>query len=186
MLDIALIGDKTFLFEKLFAEAGVTYQFLQPGALGSPFLPTYRMVIIPTGFANPQYSAALPALQRHKPGIEKFLKGGGVLTVFGPLVAEHDYDWLPLELKYVCQYGPQRVAPSDHECSCLLSTSTPECDGYLIPGKGFDAVMEDSQGRAILVAGSYGEGLIVATSAHEFPADGYIRWALSRSKPSRL
>jgi hypothetical protein len=186
MLDIALIGDKTFLLEKLFSELGVTYQFLPAGALGSPFLPTYRMVIIPAGFANPQYSAALPALQRHKAEIEKFLKGGGVLTVFGPLVAEHNYEWLPLPLKYVCQYGQQEVAHSDEDCSCLFSTSTPECDGYLIPGKGFNSVMEDSRGRAILVAGSYGDGLIVATSAHEFPAGEYIRWALSRSKPSRL
>jgi hypothetical protein len=186
MIDIVLIGDKTFLFEKLFSEAGVTYQFLQPGALGSPFLPPYRMAIIPTGFANPQYSQALPALRRHKAGIEKFLKGGGVLTVFGPLVAEHNYEWLPLELKYICQYAPQKVVPSDHQCSCLLSTSTPECDGYLIPGKGFDTVMLDSQGRAILAAGRYGEGLIVATSAHEFPSGEYIGWALSRSKPSRL
>jgi hypothetical protein len=186
MLDIAVIGDKTFLFEKLFSEAGVTYQFLPPGLLGSPFLPPYRMVIIPSGFANPQYSAALPSLQRHSSSIERFLKGGGVLTVFGPLAAEHNYEWLPLELKYLCQYGPQRVVPSEHACSCLLSTSTPECDGYLIPGKGFDTVMEDSQGRAILVAGRYGEGLIVATSAHEFPAGEYIKWALSRSKPSRL
>jgi hypothetical protein len=186
MPDIAMIGDETFLFEKLFSEAGVTYQFLQPGLLGSPFLPPYRMVIIPTGFANPQYSIALPALQRHKAGIEGFLKRGGVLTVFGPLVAEHNYEWLPLELKYICQYAPQEVVPSDHECSCLLSTSTPECDGYLIPGKGFDTAMVDSQGRAILVAGSYGEGLIVATSAHEFPTGEYIQWALYRSKPSRL
>jgi hypothetical protein len=56
----------------------------------------------------------------------------------------------------------------------------------LIPGKGFDTVMEDSQGRAVLVAANFGEGLIVATSAHEFPSGEYIRWALSRSKPSRL
>jgi hypothetical protein len=186
MLDVAVIGDKTFLFEKLFFELGVTYQFLPHGLLGSPFLPPYRMVIIPAGFANPQYSEALPALQRHKSRIERFLKGGGVLTVFGPLIAEHDYSWLPLPLRYICQYGQQRVAPSDHECSCLVSTSTPECDGYLIPGEGFDTVMEDSQGRAVLVAASFGEGLIVATSAHEFPSVEYISWALSRSRPSRL
>ncbi|MDM7935006.1 MAG: hypothetical protein QUS08_06405, partial [Methanothrix sp.] len=62
MPDIALIGDRSFLFERLFQEIGATYQFLSPEILGSPFLPRYRMVVIPTGFANPQYSRALPAL----------------------------------------------------------------------------------------------------------------------------
>ena len=186
MTDIALIGERTFLFEKLFEELGVTYQFLQPGILGSPFLPQYRMVMIPTGFANPQYSKVLPALQRMKSKLADFVKNGGVLTVFGPLVPEHDYDWLPLRLKYVCEYGSQSVEPSEHECSCLLCTLTPECDGYLIPGEGFETVLKDSKGRAILVMGRCGEGLIVATSVHEFPAAEYIKWALGKARLARI
>ncbi len=185
MPDIAVISDRNFLFEKLFQDLGVSYQFLQPSILGSPFLPQYRMVLIPTGFAHPQYSDALPALQRLKSNIADFVRKGGVLTVFGPMV-EHNYDWLPLPLKYVCEYGSRCVTPSTHECSCMICTFTPECDGYLVPGEGFETVLKDSKGRALLVAGKYGDGMIVATSVHEFPAEDYIKWALSNAKPARI
>jgi hypothetical protein len=186
MSDIALIGERTFLFESLFKDLGVSYQFLQPGILGSPFLPNYRMVMIPTGFANPQYSKTLPALQRAKSSIAGFVKRGGVLTVFGPLVPEHDYSWLPMPLKYVCELGLQRITATDHECSCLLCTLTPECDGYLLPGEGFETILKDSRERAILVMAKYGDGLIVATSVHEFPAAEYIKWALEKARPAKL
>jgi hypothetical protein len=186
MPDIALIGERTFLYEKLFQDLGVTYQFLQPSVLGSPFLPQFKMIMIPTGFANPQYSQSLPGLQRLRPNIADFVKTGGILTVFGPLIPEHSYEWLPLKLKYYCEYGSQNVIPTDHECSCLLCTPTPECDGYLIPGEGFETVLKDTKNRTILVMARYGKGLIVATSVHEFPASEYIKWALSKSKLAKF
>ncbi len=186
MSDIAIISERNFLFEKLFDDLGISFQFLSPAVLGSPFLPKFKAVMIPTGFANPQYSKTLPALQRMKSNISDFVKRGGVLTVFGPMVSEHNYDWLPLPLSYVCELGPQSVAPSGDECSCLLCTSTPECDGYLIAGEGFETVLKDEKGRAILVKAQFGDGLIMATSVHEFPAAEYIKWAISRAKPAKL
>jgi hypothetical protein len=186
MSDIALIGERTFLYEKLFADLGVSFQFLSTSVLGSPFLPQFKAVIIPTGFANPEYSKTLPALQRMKSNISGFVRKGGVLTIFGPMVSEHNYDWLPLPLRYVCELSSQSVASCGHECSCLLCTSTPECDGYLIAGEGFETVLKDEKDRAILVRAKFGEGLIVATSVHEFPAAEYLKWALSRAKPAKL
>jgi hypothetical protein len=186
MSDIALIGERAFLYEKLFADLGVSFQFLSPGILGSPFLPMFKLVMIPTGFANPQYCKTLQALRRSKSNISGFVKKGGVLTIFGPMVPEHDYDWLPMPLRYVCEIGPRCVASFDHECSCLLSTCTPECDGYLILGEGFESVLTDEKDRAILARAKYGEGLIVATTVHEFPAAEYIRWALGRANPAKL
>jgi hypothetical protein len=186
MSDIAIIGERTFLYEKLFADLGVSFQFLSTSVLGSPFLPKFKAVIIPTGFANPLYSKTLPALQRLKSNISGFVKNGGVLTVFGPMVHEHDYEWLPVPLCYVCELSSRSVAASEQECSCLLCTCTPECDGYLIPGIGFETVLTDEKDRAILVSASFGKGLIVATSVHEFPAAKYIVWALSRAKPAKL
>jgi hypothetical protein len=186
MSDIALIGESIFLYRKLFAEAGVSYQFVSPGLLGSPFLPRFKVVIIPTGFANPLYSQALPALQRMRSNIAGFVKKGGIITIFGPMVPEHKYDWLPLALTYFCELSSQSIGPSRHECTCLLCTSTPECDGFLLPGQGFETVLKDGKGRAILVAGKLGEGLIVATSVHEFPAAEYIKWAVGRAKAAKL
>ena len=186
MSDIALIDERTFLYEKLFADLGVSFQFISSAVLGSPFLPKFKVVLIPTGFANPQYCKTLPALLRMKSNISDFVKKGGVLTVFGPMVAEHNYDWLPLPLCYVCELSSRCVASSEHECSCLLCTSTPECDGYLIAGEGFETVLKDEKDRAVLVRAKFGEGLIVATSVHEFPAAKYLKWALGRAKPARL
>jgi hypothetical protein len=186
MSDIALIGERTFLFEKLFEDSGSSFQFISPGILGSPFLPMFKAVMIPTGFANPQYCKTLSALQRLKSNISEFVKRGGVLTVFGPMVPEHDYDWLPLKLRYVCEIGSRCIASSDHECSCLLNTCTPECDGYMIAGDGFETVLKDEKERAVMVLANFGEGLIVATSVHEFPDAEYIKWALSRAKPAKL
>ncbi|OPY52061.1 MAG: hypothetical protein A4E49_02008 [Methanosaeta sp. PtaU1.Bin112] len=186
MSDIALISERNFLYEKLFAELKVSFQFLSPAILGSPFLPKYRMVMIPTGFANPDYSKALPALQRMRSNISDFVQNGGVLTIFGPMVPEHNYDWLPLPLRYVCELSSQNVSPSADECACLLCTSTPECDGYLIAGEGFETVLKDKNERSILVRANYGEGLIVATSVHEFPAAEYIKWALGRARPAKF
>jgi hypothetical protein len=189
MPDIALIGERTFLLEKLFQEIGASFQFLQPAVLGSPFLPRFKMIMIPTGFANPQYSKTLPVLQRCRSNVASFVREGGILTVFGPLVQEHDFDWLPLPLKYICELSSQQIehrGRPEHECSCLCSTENPECDGYLIPGEGFETVTEDSKGRAVLVAAKHGQGLIVATSVHEFPAAEFIRWALGRAKPSKF
>ena len=168
MPDIALIGDRTFLFEKLFQEIGASYPFLQANVLGSPFLPEFKMIMIPTGFANNQYSKTLTVLLRCKSNIAGFVRKGGILTVFGPLVPEHDYEWLPLPLKYACELSSQTITATEHECSCLCCTLTPECDGYLIPGEGFETVLKDSKGRAILVAGKFGQGLIVATSSMSF------------------
>jgi hypothetical protein len=186
MTDIAIIGERAFLYEKLFAELSVSFQFLSPAILGSPFLPRFKAVLIPTGFANAQYSQTLPALKRAKSNISDFVKTGGLLTVFGPMVESHDFDWLPLPLSYVCELGCRSVPPTENECSCLLCTSTPECDGYLIPGEGFETVLRDEKDRAILVTAKFGDGLIVATTVHEFPAGEYIKWALGQAKPAKL
>jgi len=186
MTDIAIIGERTFLYEKLFAELGISFQFISPDILGSPFLPRYKVVLIPTGFANSQYSETLPALRRMKSSISGFVKSGGILTVFGPMVAEHNFDWLPMPLSYICELGCRNIDSAGNGCSCLLCTSAPECDGYLIPGKGFETVLRDERGRAVLVTAGLGDGLIVVTTVHEFPSAEYIKWAVARAKPAKL
>jgi hypothetical protein len=186
MTDIALIGERNFLYEKLFQELGVTYQFLHASILRSPFLPQFKMIMIPTGFANSQYSDTLASLERLKSRLAEFVGKGGVLTIFGPLVPEHNYEWLPIPLKYICEYGPRDVQTSEHESASLCDTSKPECDGYLEPSEGFETVLKDDKGRPIIVAANYGNGLIVATSVHEFPAAEYIRWALNKAKAATI
>ena len=187
MPDIAIIGEKTFLFEKLLEEAGRDHSFVKPEVLGSPFLPRFRMVVIPTGFANPQYSKTLPALKAAKSKIAEFLEKGGVLTVFGPLVPEHEYDWLPLHLRYVGEYESTEIVPvSDHHCSFFVGAIEADCDGYLVPGDEFETALTDSRGRSVLVVGKYGRGKIVATTIHEFPSIDYLCWAAEEGQPAKI
>lgn len=187
MPDIAIIGERTFLFDKLLAETGREYQFVKPEVLGSPFLPRFRMVMIPTGFANPQYSRALLALRAAKSRIAEFLERGGVVTVFGPLVPEHDYDWLPLPLRYVGDYRSADLVPrSDHPCTALPGAKAAECDGYLVPGEGFVTALEDDRGRAVLVVGKFGRGKIIATTIHEFPSAEFLCWGAKEGEAAKI
>jgi hypothetical protein len=187
MPDIAIIGEKTFLFEKLLAEAGREHQFVKPEVLGSPFLPRFRVLVIPTGFANPQYSRALSSLRAARSRIADFLEKGGILTVFGPLVPEHDYDWLPIPLRYVGEYENRELVPeADHPSSCLFAAKYADCDGYLIPGEGFETILKDAKGRPVLVLGKVGRGKVVATTIHEFPSLEYLCWAAGEGEPAKL
>jgi hypothetical protein len=185
MPDIAFLGDKTFLYEKLFKEAGADCRFIPPGLLASPFLPQFKMLMIPTGFANSQYSDALKALSSARSRIEEFVKKGGVLVVFGPLVLDHDYPWLPVNLNYFGEYSErQTLESSGAESSCLCKAG--DCDGYLATDDIMQPVLKDEKGRTVLAEGRYGEGCIIATSVHEFPSVQFIRLALSRGKLSKL
>lgn len=122
MPDIAIIGEKTFLFEKLLDESGREHTFVKPEVLGSPFLPQFRMAMIPTGFANPQYSKTLAALKASKSKIAEFLERGGILTIFGPLVPEHDYEWLPLPSSTSASTKVQISLRSQNTAAQLSST----------------------------------------------------------------
>jgi len=187
MADVAVIGERTFLFEKIFKESQLDALFISPGILGSPFLPKIKMIIVPAGFANPEYSDILPALIRSRSNIATFVENGGVLTVFGPLVPKHMYDWLPLHIEYIHEYFTSDLsAASDDECSCLVSQESAYCDGYLLPGKDLNPVFTDSKGRAVLVSGNYGRGVLVITSIHEFPQSKYLRWGAEKGMPARI
>ncbi|HUV83405.1 MAG TPA: hypothetical protein VMW53_10075 [archaeon] len=106
MADIALMWDSKLLFEKFFIEHGFDHQLIHPANMGSPFLPPFKMVLIPTGFANPKYSNMLPSLMKNKRRIESFITKGGTLLVFGALTDSHFYEWLPVDLEYSLTSGP--------------------------------------------------------------------------------
>jgi len=182
MPDVALIGEKSFLYEKLFGKAEADCLYIKPELLGSPYLPRFKLLMIPTGFANPQYSRVLPALRRCREGLARFIEGGGVLIAFGPHVAEHDYDWLCLPMGYIAEYGSAQALSVLEDDPLCCFPSTGDCDGYLHPGKGFRTLIEDSQGRPVLAVAEHGEGLVVITSIHEFPPAEMIRRALARGK----
>ncbi|HOT06105.1 MAG: hypothetical protein A4E45_02179 [Methanosaeta sp. PtaB.Bin039] len=187
MPDVALIGDRTFLYEKLFSEAGLDCQFIRPEMLASPFLPRYRMIIIPTGFANPQYSCALPHLRSARSSLSRFVNAGGVLLIFGPLVTEHDYDWLPVALSYSGSYSQaQQLSSGEAEDSCICPEGRGDCDGYLTPGEGVSTLLRDAQNRPVLCSAELGQGIILATTIHEFPSAQFLQQMAGRGRPAKI
>ena len=182
MLDITLIWDCELLFEKLFVEHGLSYQRTPSSAIGTPFLPGSRVMIVPTGFANPQYTKILRGIEANKSFFDGFVKKGGVLVVYGALVPEYTYRWLPFTLKYREQYGAVDIEAAEgadpgHECLCIFDGTRAECDGYFTETDG-DVILTGG-GMPILVAKEHGDGIIVATTIHEFPTGEFLKWAVA-------
>lgn len=186
MSDIALFWDSRLLFEKFFIEHGFNYQLIHPRIMGSHFLPAFRMILIPTGFANPNYSTMLPSLIQNRGKIERFIKNGGTLLVYGALIESHSYEWLPVDMEYIHRYGPVKLSEKyQSEASLLAGDTMLECDGFFCRSEG-ECVLVNDTGNAVLVKIDRGKGRIFATTIHEFPTPEFIHWTLSVSLPNTL
>jgi len=176
MSDVILLWDSPLLFEKLFAEYGLECCRAVSTSLGTPYLPACKVLILPTGFANKQYTKTGVGLERSKYSLEKFVTKGGTLLVFSPLVPEYDYEWLPFTLKYVMEENPCSPHPEGtHDAQKLVQNIVPPlgCDGYFAETEA-DVVLKDDKGRPIMVAKEIGDGIIVATTIHELPAADFF------------
>jgi len=176
MSDVILLWDSPLLFEKLFVEYGLECSRAVSTSLGTPYLPACKVLILPTGFANKQYTKTGVGLERSKYSLEKFVTKGGTLLIFSPLVPEYDYEWLPFTLKYVMEENPCSPHPEGtHDAQKLVQNIIPPlgCDGYFAETDA-DVVIKDDKGRPIMVAKEIGDGIIVATTIHELPAADFF------------
>ncbi|MDD3041363.1 MAG: hypothetical protein PHV51_04160 [Methanosarcinaceae archaeon] len=177
MSDVILLWDSPLLFEKLFLEYGLECTRVLSTSIGTPYLPPCKIIIIPTGFGNENYTKTGPGIERNKRAFGRFVEKGGVLLVFSPLVPEYDYEWLPFKLKYVMEENsctPRQVG--EHEAQKLVEGVLPPvgCDGYFSE-TGAEVVLEDEKGRPVMVVREAGEGLVVATTIHELPANEFFK-----------
>ena len=187
MNDVMLIWDTPLLFEKLFLDNDLKCQRILSHAVGTPFLPSCKCIIIPTGFANPEYTKIAAGIERNGNAFGKFVKNGGILVVFGPMVPEYQYDWLPVELVYVQELGSTLVQKvGEHGVQCIITDAdTPvECDGYFLKTDA-DVLLNNSDGKPVMVAKNVGDGIVVATTIHEFPSADFLSWVMERAKLSR-
>lgn len=186
MTDVMLLWDSPLLFEKLFAEHDIKCQRITAGTIGTPFLPPCKCLVIPTGFANPAYTKVLSGLRRSKKQIERFLDKGGIVLVFGPMVDEHDYDWLPMNLKYVQEQMSADVCKTGEDAQCMIDDlEQVEFDGYFTDTDG-DILLTDTEGKSLMVSKRVGEGKIIATTIHEFPSGDFLKWIVQKSKSTKL
>jgi hypothetical protein len=187
MTDVMLLWDNPLLFEKLFTENGLKCQRVLSTSVGTPFLPPCKCVVIPTGFANPAYTKICPGIENNGRSFERFVRSGGILVVFGALMPEYEHDWLPMKLTYVEKHGEVGlVQVSSHEVSCIADVQeSVECDGYYTETDG-KVVIENSEGNAVLVVKEVGDGLVIATTIHEFPSSAFLKYIGEKAKRSKI
>ncbi len=183
MADASFLSDRGNVFEAAFKEYGHSCQQIVPQAFGSPFCPPSRLLIIPSGFADPKYYRILPALERNKDRIARFLEEGGIVLAFGAMVEDYTYSWLPMRLKYDMHFKTKnvRLVKPDSPAALLLEPGERDCDGYFTEHDG-ETVMTLDDGKPVLVHKQYGKGHIIAASVHEFPEKKFIDWACSAER----
>lgn len=189
MTEAMLIWDNPLLFEKLFKEHDIKCQRIVSESIGTPFTPACKCVVIPTGFANNDYTKIRAGIERNAKTFENFVRKGGNLVIFSPLVPHYKYDWLPMELEYVQQQ--QQVTPicktKDHEAQCLVEDTCTEIefDGYFSKTDG-EILFSDETGNPLMVVKELGDGKIIATTIHEFPSGKFLKWIHDTAKKSKL
>jgi hypothetical protein len=188
MTDVMLIWDNPLLFEKLFKEHDIRCQRIVSDSIGTPFIPPCKCVIIPTGFANRAYTNILTGIERNAKRLESFVRSGGNLVIFSPMVPQYKYGWLPMELEYIQQHQVTHICKDQqHEAQCLVEDSCCEVefDGYFSKTDG-EVVFKSHEGNALMVVKEIGEGRIIATTIHEFPSVEFLKWINGTAKKSKL
>ena len=188
MTDVMLLWDTPILFEKLFQEHDIKCTRVLSNAIGTPFLPPCKCLMIPTGFANTAYTKIISGIERNKDTIEEFVKKGGIVAVFGPMISEHDYEWLPMDLKYTQKHETVNIhIVEEHGAQSIIQDidQAVECDGYFSETKE-KVLIENSYGKPVMVAKQLGEGMIIATTIHEFPSPEFLKWLCSGKKKIKL
>ncbi|MCP1661725.1 MULTISPECIES: hypothetical protein [Methanocalculus] len=167
------------MFQRLIDDCVGSCELVTPQLLAAPFYRgRFGALVIPTGFANKDYSRVLPALRATKGRIERFLSSGGEMLVYGGGGDVPDcYDWLPFKVCYNFEYGPRKITiRREGDASRLLEGYDPdafECDGYFTGYEG-EAVAETDAGHPILIEEMIGSGRVILTTAHEYPSRAFL------------
>lgn len=168
------------MFSRLIEDCGACCETVGPHMLASPFWRgRFVALIVPTGFANPDYSNLLPALRAAGGRIRRFVENGGHLLVFGAgCPREGAYDWLPFPVTYTFSYGPRAVNfTGESRYNSLFAgydLDAVECDGSF-PAHGGETLAASSAGEALLVGKAIGKGTILVSSIHEYPSHEFLK-----------
>jgi hypothetical protein len=175
---VGFVWDSRQHFCRFIEDTGLACELVTSQMLAAPFFrPSISCLIIPTGFANPQFSNLLPALRASADRIERFVQNGGNLLVFGAAVARPDaYDWLPFPVLYHHDYQTRSVAcPPGSTAATLINdydAGKIECDGFF-SGHGC-TVAGTSKDQPVILEHRAGSGIVVITSVHEYPSRAFL------------
>ena len=75
----------------------------------------------------------------------------------------------------------------EHNAQCLVDNPEAEIefDGYFSDAEG-DVLFRDENGNALMVIKELGEGMIIATTIHEFPSGNFLKWVVQSAKKSKI
>jgi hypothetical protein len=177
-------------FNRYIEDCGIACELVTPHMLAAPFYRgSFSCLIIPTGFANLQFSNILPAVRASSDRIERFVENGGNLLVFGAAAEKPDaYDWLPFPVTYHHAVHPRRIScPHGSETATLIEDYDPariECDGsFTSPGWETVCSAEDAP---VVIERKSGDGNIIVTSVHEYPSRGFLKKICCSEKETRF
>lgn len=184
MKDALFVSDRGNVFSKAFDEHGFTCDQVSPGAFGSPFCSPCRMLIIPSGFADPKYYRILPSIRNNADRIREFIENGGVVLAFGAMLTDYDYDWLPMKLSYHMHFKEVdvKLVDPDDPAAKFIAPGKLDCDGFFTENDG-NVVMVREENKPVLVTKKVGKGYIVAASLHQYPTAEFVNWACDESRP---
>ncbi len=185
-----VIWDKPLLLTRLIEDCGFPAVHITPSLLAAPFFRgKYGTIIIPSGFADPQYSRVLPALRACSRRIEDFIARGGVLLAFGGGAEKTDaYDWLPFPVSYHYGFCETQVFVASEACCPIVVMQKKEqeiaIDGYLKSTGGHDLTWTRS--GSVMTQFEYGLGNIIITTIHEYPSPAFIHDLATRTSAELL
>ena len=185
MTEIALIWDRPILFEKLFAEYGFSSERVTPLQIGSAYAPKFKVAVLPVGFGNPAYATVAKLVKILGTSLRRFVREGGVLIAFSPYVDAYDFAWLKLTCTF--RFRPHEIpinmrVNTPHPAARILDVLEAQTDGFF-EGVRQDEVILCSEDGAVLLVTTMGDGHIVLSAIHEFPARRFIAWAVETARP---
>ena len=188
MTDVMLVWDSPLLFEKLFTEHGLSCMRVDAAALGTPFLPASKCLVLPTGFANPAYSKIHRSIGNKGKKLVDFVEKGGTLVIFGPLVQSYSFNWLPFGLEYVEEHEQLSLSQVDQsDISCIVDDlSEPvECDGYFSKAEA-TIILENEKKQPVMVKKEIGMGLVIVSTVHEFPSGNFMKCVVEKGSLAKI
>lgn len=174
-----VLWDTPLIFHRFIEDCTVCCDVITPHLLAAPFFRgQYIALIIPTGFANRQYSQLLPALRARSERIRHFIEDGGKLLVFGAAESRPDtYDWLPFRVEYHHCYGEYSLHMTEDPTAALFlegyDTTCIACDGHFPFFEGSPLIA--SPHGPVLIRKEVGKGEVVVTSIHEYPSRPFLQ-----------
>ncbi len=180
MTQIALIWDRPLLFEKLFVEYGFESERVSPLQIGSLYAPRFKLAILPVGFGNSTYSTVAKTIKILSTPLQRFVRKGGSLVAFSPYVDAYHYTWLGLPHRFTLLARTEPVklsARREHPATHIVDILEGQTDGFFVGGDKRDVVLTSADGPVLTVT-SVGQGHIMLSAIHEFPARRFIEWAL--------